>query len=430
MTNKEIYHLILDNGARVITDSRNVERGDVFFALKGDKFNGNEYAEDALGRGAIRAIVDDVRYMTDRTILADDVLTTLQDVARIHRQSLEIPVLAITGTNGKTTTKELIARVLSRKYKLHFTDGNLNNHIGVPLTILGAGANTTFLVVEMGANHIGEITDLCNIALPDAGLITNIGKAHLEGFGSFEGVIKAKSELYNFLSENDGTIIYNDSNPLLKELVTNLDIKSVSYSNPGGLLKVKDITQGRSLSIELSFNRERFRVDSSLAGIHNAENILAAVTVGLVYGVEMKNIIDAIETYKPDNNRSQLLKTENNLLFCDAYNANPDSMALALDSFLKSDADPKTVIIGDMMELGEYSLEEHKLLINRLLGIDNISIYLVGPILCDMAGDSGLKVFSDTDLLISDLKRNPIKNNFVFIKGSRGIGLESIFAYL
>jgi UDP-N-acetylmuramoyl-tripeptide--D-alanyl-D-alanine ligase len=430
MTSTDLYKLIKNTGAKVKTDSRAVVEGDIFFSLKGDNFDGNSFAGDALKKGAIKAVIDDIEYAVSGTILVDNVLETLQSIATIHRKSLNIPLLAITGTNGKTTTKELISLVLKSKYNVYSTLGNLNNHIGVPLTLLDAGPDVSFMVVEMGANHQGEIASLCNIALPDAGLITNIGKAHLEGFGSFEGVIKAKSELYTYLSENKGTAIYNDSNPILSEVLRSLDIISVPYSEPANELKVDKIVGHPKLIIDISYDGLKYKVESELAGILNAENILAAIAVGLVYGVEMERIIESVCSYKPDNNRSQIVKTTTNLLLCDSYNANPDSMSLALTSFLESAQTPKTIIVGDMFELGDYEEIEHKKIIELLSAKDNISVYLVGSIFSKMGSGSRFRLFQSTESLIDHLKRKPIKNSFVFIKGSRGIGLERAYEYL
>ncbi len=430
MTANYIYSLISGTRAGLVTDSRKVKAGDIFFALKGDNFDGNKFAPDAIKKGAIKAIIDNPQYSSDYTILVDDVLLMLQDIARLHRESFEVPVLAITGTNGKTTTKELIARVLSRKYTVHYTRGNLNNHIGLPLTLLEAGPDTSFMVIEMGANHVGEIADLCRIALPTAGLITNIGKAHLEGFGSLEGVIKAKGELYEYLAGTGGTIIYNDSNPILKKIVSKVDANMIPYSKPDSTLEQGRVEQGRKLMMEFYYAKRKYKIESALNGVHNSENIMSALAVGLKYGVDISEIISAIETYKPENNRSQLIETKRNTLLCDAYNANPDSMSLAIGSFLNSASDRKVIILGDMLELGDYSLTEHNTIVDILKGTPNIDVYLVGKIFCEVAAGSGIKVYKDAELLISDLKKRPIKDSFVLIKGSRGIGLERIYNYL
>jgi len=430
MTAKNIYSLLSKRQANIVTDSRKVNSGDIFFALRGDNFDANRFAADALKKGAIKAIIDDPDYVSENTILVDDVLKMLQDIARLHRESFKIPVLAITGTNGKTTTKELLARVLSRKFIVHYTRGNLNNHIGLPLTILDADPESTFMIVEMGANHIGEIADLCRIALPTAGLITNIGKAHLEGFGSFEGVVQAKSELYKYLAENSGTIIYNDGNPLLKEIAGKFSTNIIPYSKPANILEQGKVEQGSKLILEYYYNKTKYKIESDLVGVHNSENIMAALAVALNYGVDINEVIEAIQTFKPRNNRSQLLETKSNTLICDAYNANPESMSLAINSFLSSASEKKVAILGDMLELGEYSIQEHEAILDILKHTQNIDVYLVGSIFREVSAGSGLKVYKDAEQLISELKMKPIQDSLVLIKGSRGIGLERVYNYL
>lgn len=430
MTAKDIYNLIREEGAGIATDSRKVKAGDIFFALRGDNFDGNKYAGDAIKAGAILALIDNPDYKSDSYILVDDVIETLQEIARIHREGFDIPLLAITGSNGKTTTKELIARVLECKYKVHYTRGNLNNHIGVPISLLDAGPDTELMIIEMGANHIGEIAALCGIARPTAGLITNLGRAHLEGFGSFEGVIKAKSELYEYLEKSGGLIFYNDSNSLLQSIAGKMNARSVPYSKPDKVLKQSSLVQEKYLKMGFIYDDRNYSIESALAGVHNSENILAALAVGLHYGVDLEDAIQAIEAYKPQNNRSQILVTDSNTLLCDAYNANPDSMSSALSSFTESAREKKVIIVGDMLELGNYAPEEHKAVVARLSSLQDIDIYLVGRIFCKAAEGSGLKSYRDTELLISDLKKNPIKDSFVLIKGSRAIGLERIYDYL
>jgi UDP-N-acetylmuramoyl-tripeptide--D-alanyl-D-alanine ligase len=286
------------------------------------------------------------------------------------------------------------------------------------------------MIIEMGANHVGEISALCRIAKPTAGLITNIGRAHLEGFASFEGVIKAKSELFDYLAQTGGSIIYNNSNSLLQSIAVRLNAKSVPYSKPDRVLKQGNVRQEGSLTMELFYDNRPYLVKSALAGVHNSENIMAALAVGLIYGVDLEDAIRAIEGYRPRNNRSQILDTDSNTLLCDAYNANPDSMSLAISSFIESTRKNKVIIAGDMLELGSYAIEEHKAVIERLSKIPDIDVYLVGSIFCRLANGKGLKSYCNTELLISDLKRNPIKDSFVLIKGSRAIGLERIYDYL
>lgn len=427
---EEIYKYLKERAKRFITDSREVKSGDVFFALKGDNFDGNSYAHKAIEDGALAAIIDNKEYSSEKTILVEDVLQTLQKLANIHRNSLNIPVLAITGTNGKTTTKELVSRVLSEKYLTHYTKGNLNNHIGLPLTILNASDKSEFIVLEMGANHIGEIKRLCEIAEPGVGLITNIGKAHLEGFGSFEGVIKAKTELYTFLDLTGGSIIYNDEDSLISDLARQKSCLRVSYSKPDSIIDIQPADSGQTISMSLIYRDKNYTVNSHLFGGHNVQNIKAAIAVGLYFGVSLDRIINAIENYIPENNRSQLLITSNNTLLCDAYNANPDSMLCALKSFSKDPHKYKTVILGDMLELGQYSMEEHKKIISFLLNHKDINALLVGENFSLAAKGYSIRSFADTAFLLDYLESNSIKDNFVLLKGSRGIALEKAFKLL
>lgn len=428
---KKLYKLIREGDPGIATDSRSVKTGDVFFALKGDNFNGNAFASGALENGARLAVIDDPVYSGSGTILVGDVLLAMQELAAIHRRELGIPVIAITGTNGKTTTKELTALVLSQKYKVHSTKGNLNNHIGVPLTILSAGRDTELLLVEMGANHIGEIDALCRIADPDYGIITNIGKAHLEGFGSYEGVIKAKSELYSFLDKKGAAIIYNDNNSLLSELAASLSCSLIPYSRPSMNLALSSTMKEGSIEFDIHYGDSSIHVNTGLYGSHNLENIQAAVSIGLVFDIDISVIARAIASYKPENNRSQLADTGKNLLLCDAYNANPGSMMSALRAFIKAEEGrDKTIILGDMLELGQYSMDEHKKIIDFLSATANIRAYLVGTEFCRAAGQGSIKCFASTELLIKHLESNPIRNNFVLLKGSRGIALEKVFPLL
>lgn len=431
MDGEKLYRLIKEGGTHITTDSRVVNNGDVFFALRGDNFNGNVYAYEALKNGARLAVIDDPDYRGDNTILVENTLLALQDIARIHRKVLNIPVIAITGTNGKTTTKELIALVLSKKYNVNSTQGNLNNHIGLPLTILAANDRTELMIVEIGANHIGEIDTLCRISDPDYGIITNIGKAHLEGFGSLEGVIQAKSELYIYLDSKQGTIIYNDSNRLLSELAGDLSCKIIPYSRPDEDLILKESGEEGNIVFDLQYGDYSTHVETQLYGSHNLENIKAAISTGLIFGINISDIADAISKYLPDNNRSQLTDTGKNLLLCDAYNANPGSLMNALKAFLSSnDERNRTIILGDMLELGKYSREEHGKVVEFLRSKTNILVYLVGDEFCRAAAGSALKCFASTELLIKHLESNPITNNFILLKGSRGIALEKVFPLL
>ncbi len=425
MSIEEIYQLFLEHPA-VSTDSRKIEKGCLFFALKGENFNGNKYAADSISKGAAFAIIDEQEYQTsNRCILVNNVLETLQELAYYHRQQLGIPVLAITGTNGKTTTKELIASVLSKKYRISFTQGNFNNHIGVPLTLLSMTQETEFAVVEMGANHPGEIAELCKIADPDYGVITNIGQAHLEGFGSVEGVIKTKGELYKYLSEKGGTIFYNSDNSILEELgKSNKD--RISYGKQNASFTGEPIQSPPFIHIKGNFAKGVLYLNSNLIGDFNFENILAAACIGNYFKVDPLKIQEAIKNYHPTNNRSQLVKKEGLKIIMDAYNANPTSMKASIISFISNMKGNCFLILGDMLELGEYSADEH-LKITNLIPDELIQqTFLVGPEFAKAAQSKGFKNFQNIGELETYLKDNPIKNGNLLIKGSRGIQLEKI----
>lgn len=415
----------------VITDSRSIKKGQMFFALHGDNFNGNIFAEEALKAGAICAVVDDPRFESPNVILVDDTLKELQALARQYRIELNVPVLGITGTNGKTTTKELTASVLSKKFRLHYTKGNLNNHIGVPVTILSAPADTQFLIIEMGANHIGEIAELCNIAIPDFGLISNIGTAHIEGFGSYEGVIKTKTELYHHLKNVNGVAFYNDSDHLLTEKVTSIVDRTVPYSIPSGKnFNLEEFPSGMNLVLNAHYNGESHRINTNLFGRYNYWNIKAAMAVGLFFGVPLKEVSDAIESYIPANNRSQVRASGNNTIVCDSYNANPSSMHMALESFSELKADKKLVILGDMFELGDRSAEEHSKIIDELRSKGFKDVLLAGKEFNEAAKKTEFKTFSDSQSLIEYLRKDPPKGYTILVKGSRGMGLERTYEVL
>ena len=425
---KKLYELFLEH-QQISTDSRSIIKDSLFFALKGDNFNGNKYAEDALLKGASYAVIDEKQYQKDsRFILVKDVLGSLQELANFHRQQLDFPIIAITGTNGKTTTKELIRQVLSRKYKTKATTGNLNNHIGVPLTLLSFSSELEMGIVEMGANHQNEIAELCEIAQPDFGLITNIGKAHLEGFGSFEGVIKAKSELYSFIRKMGGKIFINEDNELLKKI--GQDIPQISYG-----ISEKSSVRGEMtipfpyISIDFFNHGIATRINSNLVGTYNFENLMAAVCVGKYFDVEPIEIKNALEAYYPKNQRSEFLKTKSNEVIIDAYNANPTSMKAAIDSFAQSPMKEKVLILGDMLELGEDSLIEHKSII-ELIKINFKSIFLVGNQFCIAAKGSGIPCFNSTNELKAHLIEHPLKNSSILLKASRGIQIENVLELL
>lgn len=426
---EKIYQLFLESG-KISTDSRKIEDGCLFFALKGENFNGNKYAAEALTRGAACAIVDEAGYLTeDNIILVDDVLKCLQNLAHHHRKNLGLPILGITGTNGKTTTKELIATVLSKKFKVAFTQGNLNNHIGVPLTLLSMDKSTEFGVVEMGANHPGEIKLLCEIANPDFGIITNIGKAHLEGFGSFEGVIKTKGELYDYLEEKEGVVFYNRDNSILEEIGAKLP-KRISYGKSGADLNGEPVQSPPFIHVKTNFAKGVLYLNSKLIGDFNYENILAAACIGNYFSVDPLQIQEAIKNYEPRNNRSQLIQKDGLKIIMDAYNANPTSMKASISSFASSLNDEGFLILGDMLELGKYAEEEHRQTLELVRDEGFKNVYLVGKEFLKANTAFAFTAFKHVDELCAYLEKNPIKNGNVLIKGSRGIQLEKVLEIL
>jgi UDP-N-acetylmuramoyl-tripeptide--D-alanyl-D-alanine ligase len=422
-TNKDLYSIFKQH-PYISTDSRIAQPGSLFFALRGENFDGNLYAGSAIERGAAYAIIDDPQYYTGtRTLLVSNVLESLQALASFYRTSLGIPIIAITGSNGKTTSKELIAAALSVKFNTHATPGNLNNHIGVPLTILSITAETEIAIIEMGANHIGEIETLCKIARPTHGLITNIGKAHLEGFGSAEGVIIAKNELYQHLSGNGGSVFVNAENPLLMNLSKNINRilfgkqKDVDYSGD-------PIMKGATLAVDLK-KPQSLMVPTNLTGGYNFENVMAAIAIAGHFRADMEKVATAISAYQPKMNRSQILETDNNTLILDAYNANPSSMESAIRNFEELDKYPKVLIIGDMFELGNASEMEHTHILEIATAAGFDKILTAGPHFMKAAnGFDGIKSFDDATSLKEYIKMNPLTKNLILIKGSRGMKLE------
>ena len=407
---KELHKIFLKSSG-VTTDSRQIELNSIFFALKGDNFDGNKYAKSAIDKGASFAVVDNQAYcLNENYILVDDVLSCLQELSKYHRKQLNCPVLGITGTNGKTTTKELITAVIEKKFRTVATKGNYNNHIGVPLTLLRAKLDTEFLIVEMGANHIHEIEFLCGLAQIDFGIITNIGKAHLEGFGSVEGVIKAKKELYEHIDINDGTLFVNANDKLLKSISENTD--RILYN-------INEQEQSNSPFAKVIYNGSL--ISSQLIGDYNRTNILAACEIGRYFGVSLEKTKEAIESYTPSNNRSQLLETNRNTIVLDAYNANPSSMTEAIKAFQKVNHKKKLLILGDMLELGENSLVEHQSIIDEL-SQDNQKVILVGQEF-NKCQHNFVHFFNSEDALVW-IEENQIEDMFILLKGSRGIKLE------
>jgi UDP-N-acetylmuramoyl-tripeptide--D-alanyl-D-alanine ligase len=415
----------------VATDSRNCPAGSIFFALKGDKFDGNDYVEQVLAGGAAFAVCDRKDLRNDKRIITvENTLLVLQALAHYHRKQMSATVIAITGTNGKTTTKELIATALSSQYTTLYTQGNLNNHIGVPLTLLQLKPEHAFAVVELGANHPGEIRTLCEIADPDYGLITNVGKAHLEGFGSFEGVIRTKTELYDFLREKNGTIFCNPDNPFLKDFYHSLS--TVSYGiSPEAFIHGKISQTAPFLSLEWYKGKEENKITTQLVGGYNLENVLAAICVASHFGVESHKISRAIENYLPQNNRSQNIDTGKNHLIVDAYNANPSSMQAALDNFFSLNVSPKMVVLGEMRELGSYSEEEHRKITDLLSQNRLDKVILVGENFLRLSSlPKEWEVFPETDDLINYLTAANISGYTILLKGSRANQLEKALVCL
>lgn len=395
----------------------------MFFALKGEQFDGNLFAAKALENGAGYAVIDHPAVATDnRYIVVDDVLTALQDLARYHRQQFSIPVIAVTGTNGKTTSKELIKSVLSTQNQVLATAGNFNNHIGVPLTLLNINRQTQIAIIEMGANHRNEIKTLCNIALPTHGLITNIGKAHLEGFGGEEGVKLAKKELFDHLEQHNGVIFYNNANPILTGILSEMSVTKIAYQ---GHCKGQALSAAPYLRMRLNINGVDADLQTQMAGAYNFENVLAAACVGNFFGISPERIVNALAAYCPQNNRSQLVQTARNRLLLDYYNANPSSMKASLENFFGQFAN-KMVILGDMFELGDASLHEHQEIISLLAAHPEITSVVVGKNFAQAAKPSGILAFEDIESLKNHLTANPPNNKSILVKASRGMKLEQL----
>ncbi len=427
---EHLYSLYLKS-CTLCADSREKCNGSIFIALRGDNFNGNKFAGQALDNGCSFAIIDEKEYKKDeRYLLVDDVLCTLQNLAKYHRSQLDIPVICITGTNGKTTTKELVNDVLDSSYKVSSTKGNLNNHIGVPLTILDIPANTEIAVIEIGANHIGEIDFLCQIAKPNYGLITNIGKAHLQGFGSLDGVKQAKGELFVFLKENGGKAFVNSGNETLMELSRTLDC--VYYgSQYEEKYSGRIISETPFLSVEGVIDKsDNFILNTKLSGAYNFENVLAAICIGSYFNISKETIKGAIEAYTPNNNRSQVIVTENNTILLDAYNANPMNMRAMISSFSNDPADNKMIILGDMLELGEYSEEEHIGILELVKECSFSKVILVGEQFAKINKALACEHFNNVHDAGQWIQENPPIGMKILLKASRGIGLEALLENL
>jgi UDP-N-acetylmuramoyl-tripeptide--D-alanyl-D-alanine ligase len=409
----------------VTIDNRTISGGEIFFGLKGERANGGAFAKAALDKGAICCVVDDVQYQIDnKCIVVEDVLLALQLLAKKYRDTFAFPVLALTGSNGKTTTKELIAAVLATKYRVSATKGNLNNHIGVPLTLLSIKRDCNFAVIEMGANHQKEIASYCTYASPDFALITNIGKAHLEGFGGEAGVLKGKSELFEFVQQKNGTLFINSSESALLSMFVNHE-KIIKYG-----FNQDDNTIGKIISDDefaKVFIDNHTSIKSHLVGDYNANNIIAAACIGKYFGITLDAIKSAIETYIPDNNRSELKLLNGNYFIMDAYNANPSSMKAALNNFEGLKATNKIVIIGDMLELGEYTNAEHQAIIDLVLKCNFDQAVTVGPLFASHATSGILHFQSATDAKVW-FDKQQFNGATILLKGSRGMKLETIIA--
>lgn len=423
----ELYKCFMECG-NVTTDSRNCPEGSMFIALKGETFNGNAFAAQALKQGCRYAVIDESEYAGEGTILVDNCLQALQQLANYHRRQLKTPVIGITGTNGKTTTKELISTVLSRKFNTLYTEGNFNNHIGVPLTLLRLTKEHEMAVVEMGANHPGEIKTLVHIAEPDYGIITNVGKAHLQGFGSFEGVIRTKGELYDFLRDKGGaTIFIQNENPYLNGIAEGLTC--VRYGQTAGLYVSGElISCSPFLSFRWTAEGVSHEVNTHLIGSYNLDNMLAAAAIGRYFGVSDDDISSALASYLPHNNRSQLKETADNKLIVDAYNANPTSMMAALKNFRQVEAPHKMVILGDMKELGEASREEHQKVVDYLKECGFDRVVLVGPEFA--AATHSYQTFQHVDEVLADIRMHKPQGYYILIKGSNSMKLSQLPEYL
>ena len=415
----DLYKIFLKY-PKVSTDSRNIDKDCIFFSLSGPNFDGNKFAKQALDKGALYAIVSNKKYaLNNKYIVVENTLTTLQDLAKFHRKKLKIPFIAITGTNGKTTSKELIYNCLQKSLSTGYTKGNLNNHIGVPLTILTITKEHQIAIIEMGANHIGEIKLLCEITQPNYGVITNIGLAHLEGFKSLEGIQRAKKELYDYIKLSNGSIFINNEDKFLNTIST--DIKRISYGKSG------DVAGNIASSIPfININYKGTIINSNLSGNYQFDNIMLSICIAEYFQIKYVDIVKAISEYTPSNNRSQIIKTSNNKILLDAYNANPSSMKAAIDSFASDKTSNKILILGDMFELGDYSSEEHKKIV-ELAKRTKIKSFFIGK---NFKYHNTENSYDTIENFIKNLEENPIIDCFIFIKGSRGITLEKLVKYL
>jgi UDP-N-acetylmuramoyl-tripeptide--D-alanyl-D-alanine ligase len=422
MSIPEIYNLFLQYPS-IQTDSRKVKAGDIFFALKGDHFNGNAFAAKALEDGAAYAVVDEVIDADDeRYILTEDVLTTLQHLAHHHRLQLDIPIIGITGSNGKTTTKELLTAVLSAKFKTYATEGNLNNHIGVPLTLLKVKPDAEMAIIEMGANHIGEIAGYCRVANPNYGLINNVGKAHLEGFGSLEGVRKAKGELFDYLRHFNGMVFRNADLDYLKEMAFGID-RQYTYGTANANIIGRSLSDTDMLKVVVLNAGLEVQIQTQLVGDYNLPNVLAAVAVGHYFGIDIDTIKRALENYVPSNSRSQLIERGSNKIILDAYNANPTSMKMALENMAGLAAENKWLLLGAMKEMGNESVNEHQSLVDLAVSLGFKNVILTGNEFA--ATQNGFTWFATSEEVKQYLTEHKPEHATILIKGSRGSKMET-----
>ena len=426
---EKLYQFYL-NFPDVCTDTRKISKDCFFIALKGGNFDGNKFAAQALELGAALVLVDNPEVCLDhRYILVEDTLKALQDLASYHRRQLNIPVIAIVGSNGKTTSKELISSVLSQTKNILFTPGNFNNHIGLPLTLLMLKESHQMAVIEMGANHVKENALLCEIALPDFGIVTNNGKDHLEGFGSIEGVIESNKELYDYLKEHQGTAFVNVHDQQLVEMSAGLENCITYAANHGTHEMIAEFScYAKSLQPTIKFELEGLEIESQLSGDYNFDNIMAAVSIGLYFGLTPEDVKKGIESYRPTNLRSQLIQKEKNKIFLDAYNANPSSMELSIRNFMNMEGENKLLILGDMFEMGKYEAEEHQALADHCKSLSNVEVWLVGKAF--HRTQSTFRKFETTTEVQAFLNEQVLDSRFIFLKGSRGMKLESLIEYI